>query len=548
MQVHSTRDSVIINDPRLVSKEFKTPVLRGCTEVLYKQWDTAGVGGNQIAFNCVNTAPNVEIDRNINLLVPVRLTLTMQNVPAGSYILNPNMCNLRSFPLQKSMESVSLTINNHAVTLKMGEIQSALELFNNGSTTTLRNLEYSKCPTYGCNQSQAFNNLPQGTRSPLSPYIDSVAGVAPQSFPFTIVSQTTPAGPAAGEATAVLDFVSVESIWLSPLYWGLADGNIHALCGITTMDFNFQFYANAGFRMIAINNADSSIPLGAGPITVTQQYAFQTSDNFSYPETRPKILMQLLKPQIAVPMTGPFTYQHYEIATYTTAQSSAVVGGALTTVQSLPLSLPRLPSKILIFARKPMSTFLQDPFTPDTFMAVRQLQIQWNNKLVLSTAHPSQIYDMSVKNGLQMDYTSWSGYGINNNSPAPGFGTAAQQFAGLGSPIWVGPLDLGITPEMSQEPHIQIQLQVTAVMQNISVDTFTPEIVIATLTDGALHIHDGQVTTELGIIQTQIAEPIKKADPTVAREPAMSVWKQGKAGLGGSTAFKESLKHLFRKR
>lgn len=548
MQVSQTRDSVIINDPRLVAKEVKTPHLRGCTEILYKQWDTAGVGGNQIAFNCVNSGPYVEIDRNINLLVPVRLTFTMQNVPAGTYILNPNLCNLRSFPLQKSMESLSCTINNHTVSLKMGEIQSALELFNNGSTTTLRNLEYSKCPTYGCNQSQDFNNLPQGTRSPLSPYVDSVAGVAPQSFPFTIVSQTTPVGPVAGTATAVLDFVSVESIWLSPLYWGLADGNVHALAGVTTMDFNFQFYGNAGFRMFAINNADASVPLGSGPITVTQQYAFQSSDNFSYPEMRPKILMQLLKPQIAVSMTGPFRYSDYEQNVYVTAQTATVAPGALIDVSSAPLSLPRLPSKILIFARKPMSTLLQDPFSTDTFMALRHLQVQWNNKLVLSSAHPSQVYDLCVKNGLMMDYTSWSGYGINNNSPAPGFGTAAQQFSGLGSPIWLGPLDLGITPEMSQEPHIQIQLQVTMTVKNISAETFTPVIVIATLTDGVLTIHDGQVTTELGIIQTQIGEPIKKSDPSVTKEPTMSIWKQGKAGGNASMQFKESLKHLFRKK
>jgi len=548
MQVNQTRDAVIINDPRLVSKEIKTPVLRGCSEIFYKQWDTSAVGGNQIAFNCLLSEPNVEIDRNINLLVPVRLTLTMENVPAGSYILNPNLCNLRSFPLMKSMESMACTINSHTVSLKIGEIQSALELFNNGSTTTLRNLEYSKCPTYGCNQTQEFNSLPQGTRSPLSPYIDSIAGVAPQSFPFTIVSQTTPVGPLPGTATSIVDFVSIESIWLSPLYWGLAEGNMHAFAGVTTMDFNFQLYANAGFRMLAINNADASIPLGTGPITVTQQYAFQSSDAFSYPENRPKILMQLLKPQIAVPMNGPFKYSEYDQNVYVTAQTATVAPGALIEVQSLPLSLPRLPSKILIFARKPMSTFLQDPFSTDTFMALRKLQVQWNNKLIFTSAHPSQIYDICVKNGLMMDYTSWSGYGINNNSPAPGFATAAQQYSGLGSPIWVGPLDLGITPEMSQEPHIQIQLQVTMTMKNISTETFTPVVVIATLTDGVMTIHDGMVNTELGIIQTQLKEPIKSSDPSVTREPAMSIWKPGKPGLGGSVSFKESLKHLFRKK
>ena len=119
----------------------------------------------------------------------------------------------------------------------------------------------------------------------------------------------------------------------------------------------------------------------------SQQYVFQSSDNFSYPELRPKILMQLLKPQIALSPNEVKMYPYYDIETYVTAQSASVVTGAQIRVESMPFSLPRLPSKILIFARKPMSTFLQDPFTPDTFMSVESLQIQWNNKLVLSSAH-----------------------------------------------------------------------------------------------------------------------------------------------------------------
>lgn len=543
-------DYAIVHDIHLVSQTIKTPILRGCTEILYQQVPPSMVGTNSISFNVITPEPTVEIDRNINLLVPVRLTLTMQNVPLGAFILNPGLCNLRSFPLQKSMERISLTMNSRTVSLGIGRIQSALELFNNGSTTTLRNLEYSKTPTYGCNQTQSFNDLMAGTRSPLATYINSIAGVAPQSFPFTIVSQT--AADDTGVATSIVDYVGVESINISPLYWGLAKNNSHALAGLYTMDFTFEFYTNAGFRMIAINNTSDAIPLGDGPITVGQQFSFKASDNFSYPDWQPRLLLQMLKPQIALPIGGPFKYPYYNIETYVTGQKNSVAPGATTIVVSSNLSIPRLPSKILIFASKPMSTFLQDPFTPDTFMSLENLAIQWNNKLVLTTAHKSQIYDISVRNGLQMDYTSWSGYGINNEAPAgaggTGFGSPGEQFHGLGSPIWVGPLDLGITPDMSQQPHIQIQLQVTATMRNISQDTFVPEIVIAILTDGFMTIADGLVNLEQGVIQTSLENPIKSANPDVTREPTMSVWKPSQPGGGSmSVAFKESLAHLFRR-
>jgi len=459
-----------------------------------------------------------EIVRNINLLVPVRLTITKTNVPNGTFLLNPNLCNLRSYPIQKALSKMSVTLNAKTFQVNLGDCLSALEHFN--TSVTLKQIEYSKCPTYGCCQAQKFSNLPSGTRSELALYADSISGIAPQNFPFTVVSQTNNAGVApTGTAVSVVEFVSCESIWLSPLYWGNSDHNYAAISGIYTMDFQFDFLPNAGFRMIAIDNEDATLPLGlTGTTSVVMKCDFVASDNFSYSELRPKLLIQLLQPEVAIRKDLPYENEYYQLDTYKNTADASVVAAAQITIASPEMSFTRLPTKFWIFARKPLSTFLADPFTPDCFMAIENLSVQWNTRNCLSTAHKSQLYDISVRNGLQMDYTAWSGMGINTAASADnGFGTSAEQYSGTGSVVCLDALDLGLSSDISQNMHNQIQMQVTATFKNISVDTFTPELVIVVLTDGLFRIHDGLVETELGVLDTRLEDPIKAADPTVSK-------------------------------
>lgn len=535
----SSYEKVIVTDSRLLQRRVLLPRLQGAADILYKQWNAAAVSNSGFQFTCPTPQSGLEIDRQIMLLTPVRLTLSMEDVPAGSYLLNPNLCNIRSYPIQKAASSIRLTLNNNTVSIAIGDILSALENFN--TSPILKNLEYSTTATYGCGQSQKFNNLPEGSRSELSVYINSICGIAPQAFPFTIVSATTPVGPSAGTATAVVDFVSCENLFISPLYWGNADDNVQAFVGIETLNMDIEFQNNSGFRMIAIDNADLTIPLGSGAITVSTQFHFQNSDNFTYADKTPKLLMQYIRPQIQLPKGTKSAYSYYQVDQFKSTHTAAIAAAAQDVIVSKEITLPRLPSKIFVFARKPSSVFLENPFTPDCFMGIENLSIIWNTRNCLSSAHKTQLYQISVKNGVQMDYTSWSGLGINNaQSAALGFGTAAQQFGGTGSLVCVDPLDLGLSDDMSQYPEHQISIQVNATVKNIATDSFVPELFVVTLSDGILEIADGIVSTRLGVTDTVIPDAIKgKQGELVSTR---------KAGYLGGAQVAMSLKNLFKRR
>ena len=533
----SNYEKVIVTDSRLLQQKIYVPKLQGASNILYKQWTAAGISTNAITFVCPNPDSNLEIDRNINLLVPVRLSFAMDDVAVGTYLLEPNLCNLRSYPIQKALSQIQMTINNHSMVIQIGDIISALENYN--TSTVLKNLEYSTTSTYGSGQSQKFSNLPQGSRSELALYTDSICGIAPQSFPFTVVSQNPGAGAGPG-ATAVIDFVSTESVFLSPLYWGSADDNFQALSGVNNMNFTFNFQENAGFRMFAID-PNSSFPLGSGAITVSEQYSFVASDNFSYSDKEPKLLMQYIRPQIALPAGTPCELPYYSLDQYPTTHTSTVAAQVESIIKTKDITLPRMPSKIFIFARKPNSVFTANPFTPDANMAIEKISVTWNTRNVLSTAHKSQLYQISVKNGVQMDYTSWSGYGINDSTSAFfGFGMTAHQYGGTGSIICLDVLDLGISDDMSQYPEHQISLQIDATVKNIATDTFTPVLYVVTLCDGIMSIVDGIVSSQLGVTDTILSDPIRSKDPELV--------SQRKAGYFGGAHKISSLKNLFRRK
>lgn len=496
-------EKILVTETRLLTQDIKVPVLRGARDILYKQWESKSTGSSSIEFACPTPFEGAEIDRSINLVVPVRLTFTKADMPSGGYIFNPNLCNLRSYPIQKALKTIKMTLNNNALSVNLSNILSALEHYN--TSAKLKYLEYSKCPTYGTCQSQSFSDIPQGSRSGLAIYADSISGIAPQNYPFTVVSQTNSASEGGeGLATSVVDFVSIETLMLSPLYWGDSESNFQSLRGITTMDFSFEFVNNSGFRMMAIdNNGDGSV-FGAGATTVSSQFSFDSSDNFSYDDLKPKLLINYLKPQEPFPKDAVHELNYYHIQERSSLHSSSMAANETAVLSSPQILLQQLPSKIWVFARKSMtSTFLVDPYTPDSFMALKALRILWNDRIVFSGAHPAQIYDISVGNGLQLEYSSWSGNKFNVSAQATpgstGFGTASQQYAGTGSIACFDVLDLGITSEMERHPNGTYALQIDATMKNVSADTFTPELFIVTLTDGLLTVQDGLVTTRMGI-------------------------------------------------
>lgn len=494
----------IVTDTRLIQQEHSKDVLRGAKQIQYASF--IGSGDNKrIHFNCPPRTPNSEIDRNIQLLIPVRLTVTVPTgVPAASFIFQPDQCNFRSYPLQKSFRSMSMTLNNQKFEVQLAPIISALEHYN--TSRRLKLLEYSKGPVYGVNHCQRLHDLDSGTRSGLAFFANSIAGIAPQAFPFTVVSQTNDG---LGSATSVIDAVLIENIWISPLHWGLSDNNTQAFKGISNMSFDFQFLEdNPGARMIAIDdfqllNQPAAAGLYAADPTITMQVQFDASDNFKYSDLKPKLLVQYIEPQCVSNPVKPSFLKQFEFNTYQKT-FTALTAGSDAILDSNTINLNARPRQFYIFVQRPLKDLTDSPYHGDTFFGIEDIELYWNGIRVLETAHMAQIYDISVKNGLQLEYGTWRGLGYNNATTGVSFGTTANQFASTGTVICLDIMDLGLSEEFISKNTEQYSLQVKVKAKNLARhDTLVPVLNVVVLTDYLVKIDAAQNS-----VQNRIAQPV----------------------------------------
>lgn len=496
---------VCVHDPRVVQQDRVYPVLKGGSDVLYKQFTTTSVSQSSISFSCPPPSQKVYVDRRVHLVLPVRLTLTATGLDPGQLLLNPGQCCLRSYPAQKALDTIQMTLNNQSMSINMSDTLSALEHFN--IDRKLKAVDYSKCPTYGACQSQQFSDLFGSTRSPMALYADVPDGVAPSAFPFTIVSQTNDnAGAGASTATSVIDFVTTEPLFLSPLYWGGFDCDESAFMGLRTFDMTLNFLNNGANRMIAIDKDSAGVTLN--PSTWNAQMQFGNfSGGFSYRDNQPLLLFQYLTPQLtdkAIAMDQVLNYPYFNVERYLT-DVPAIAPGATQVASSNNIQLNSIPSKMYIFLRKRNNDLQKDPFSTDTFLKMNSVSIQWGNRNgVLASANSRQLYDLAVKNGCMLSYQAWSGLKLNKQALASaGFGTAAEQYAGTGSILALDPIDLGLDALDAPGKLAQLMLQVQVDYENVSTEAISPTLYVVIISQGLFTIYNGQASSLVGVLNSQ---------------------------------------------
>lgn len=490
-------------------------VLQGGNNVSFKTFTSTSISASSINFSCPPPSNNVICNRSVKFTLPVRVTLsgllTTNNagfVPATS-LLNPGKDAPRFFPLSSILDNIQAKINGNAVQVQMNDVIQPLQHYN--TCTKLKTHEYSSTCSMA-DQSFNYNDLYGTNKNPLATDGTMIEGtVQPRgAFPFTIVSNPAVVPSLVGTpATAVVDILLNEDLFLSPFFWGSLRHNNQGFYNVTQMDFFFTFLSNA-FRLWSHNPV--AVTSGANVITssissATMIFNSFAAPAFSYAQNYPTLEFEYITPNLLTPEklspTRPITYPYFEILRYPTDFPAVTYAQGQVQVSSNNIQLPCIPRRMYIFAR-PSNIVLQNRCDiTDCYLALKQMSIQWaNQSVLLSSASQRQLYYMNVKNGSDQSWASWSGLGVNNTG-------WTGQYGGQGSIMCLEfGSDIQLNVDEAPGKLGQFQLQVNATFQNMNSsgawDSLPMAMYIVVVHEGTFTIPAmGSATHNIGVISGQ---------------------------------------------
>jgi hypothetical protein len=132
---------------------------------------------------------------------------------------------------------------------------------------------------------------------------------------------------------------------------------------------------------------------------------------------------QFLTPSLEVALPPKSVVPYMEFPRYITNSSAPILPGATAELQSNTITLPQIPDLLIIYVKPLAVPGEQDPYAnsqgdwylpPSTATLAsgrnNPLSVQFDNFSGLLSSHTSeQLYGMSVRNGLEMDFQQWSG-------------------------------------------------------------------------------------------------------------------------------------------
>lgn len=238
------------------------------------------------------------------------------------------------------------------------------------------------------------------------------------------------------------------------------------------------------------------------------------------------INVQFLTPSLSIPLPPKSVVPYLEFPRFITQnQNSPMLPNAVSQLQSQTITLPQIPDLIIIYVKAladattisadrsldpslPQfgSAYLPLSSSVDGTRPTAPLSINFDNfSGLLSSQTAEQLYHMSVRNGLEMDWNTWSGYG---RSPAGAVGGKTPTVGGF---LVLKP-GVDITLQEGQASSLvgNFTLQFNISVRNTFPFSVQPQIFVITANSGFFESVRGSSRIIKGVLSEQdiISAPI----------------------------------------
>jgi hypothetical protein len=330
----------------------------------------------------------------------------------------------------------------------------------------------------------------------------------------------------AATETRVLTFYvvvySTEKLLLPPFIFADQYEESTGLFGVQ----NFQVQMNmaptpirslrVALQTTVLNNLGASVaPFSPVVAPATPQpLAAWSAGNFSgLWVSKPTLSVQFLTPSLDIPLPPKSIVPYMEYPRYianpgTTIASTTDLVTAGIQISSQTITLPNIPDLLVIYV-KPSA--YADVTQGDWSLPVTSISLNFDNfSGLLSTMTQQQLYQMSVRNGVDMDWSEWTGLGavpFSSSLPLNGTG-AAPTLGGLrglvGGPLVLRPgVDFPLSSGQASGLVGNFTLQFNITVQNFTGAEQTPLIYTVPISSGFFETIKGSSRIIKGVLTEQ---------------------------------------------
>lgn len=431
-------------DPRIIQTKPKYAVEKGAASISNVPVQAQTADSSSVQFNVQVPSENVFVDRAVqwkgSAVAKVVLTATGQPIPVGTSLAG--LVAPAAFPLHQAVTQMSATINDATVTVNTQDVlPQVLRLADMRDARRQRTCptmldRYAKYPDSGVVKNSplllwdetknsdevpngGFNGFyfatspngqtPCGTQGPLidAPKISYVNG---QPFASEEID------PAEDDTlTFYVVVTSVERLMLPPFIFSDQYELSTGLFGVQ----NFQVQMNIAPNPSRVFRCATALSVravdGAGTTTnFTSAVTWSTNANVGGIWTaKPTLNVTFLTPSLDVPLPPKSIVPYMEFPRYITTGLSSVPTWTTTSLGasdliSSTITLPNIPDLLVIYVKPSSYTASQGDFS----LPITKISLNFDNfSGLLSTMTQGQLYQMSVNNGVDMDWSEWSGNG-----------------------------------------------------------------------------------------------------------------------------------------
>lgn len=490
-----------------VTSELAIPVITGSTSNTYQQFNAQGGTSNssmqfqiQVPSMAISVARDALIQTGIDIQVDLAGGISAGYWKANQVLFSYGKTNaLQAFPLNALITTIQAQINNSNVTVSTRDVMSALlKMYNYEELTHYNSITPSLIDSFYQNYSDGLGS----NNNTLANY--SVGSFSKEyqprgCFPVKLF-QTDGVTPISGlqvkadaNGTApfssfIIRFTTVEPLlFLSPFISGNSN-NSAGFLGLNTLNITL----NLGDASRVMSNASyGDISGGLTDQKTISNVTFLKANNsrvlMNFKDVPPS-LMANIEPRNVVP------YNQYMSYNYSTSQSIAAKTNGTLVFNNVQLG--SIPSKILIFTKKPNLTTYDSNF----FLSITGATFNFANRSgVLASASQVDLYNMSVKNGLQMNYYEFSGEGVSND-----LNGNPEIVPTIGSILVVDPaMDLSIAEEYTNMSKGQFNMQFSINVYNQTEEAITPTMYMICVNSGTFITERGTSRFDIGLLDKE---------------------------------------------